>query len=287
MTHSIKPVKYPAAHALRIIDGNLANELNIHRFDDRTRSKVQLFALGSREGKQFAIILGDTDAETELHSRKQTRIILEPCTLPTLPGIEPYTKPYKGGSIKNSKLAQPTHVSCLVEDESALRELLRWYSARDQMPQTLNRESLQEFRQRLQSPTGSTEVQRIVAQRVGQDIFRRALIEYWQARCAASGLNVVPLLRASHIKPWKACENDEERLDVFNGLLLAPQLDALFDSGWITFSDDGEMVISDLLRITQRKLLGITEDLSIRCLTESHRNYLRYHRAECFERWKK
>ncbi|MDC0682621.1 HNH endonuclease signature motif containing protein [Sorangium atrum] len=49
-----------------------------------------------------------------------------------------------------------------------------------------------------------------------------------------TGLAVPALLRASHIKPWADCETDAERLDVYNGILLAPHLDAAFDRGFIT-----------------------------------------------------
>ena len=77
----------------------------------------------------------------------------------------------------------------------------------------------------------STETERWAVQRVGQDMFRGALLDYWQGRCCVTGLEVPALLRASHIKPWASCDSDEERLDVFNGLLLAPHLDALFDGG--------------------------------------------------------
>jgi putative restriction endonuclease len=34
------------------------------------------------------------------------------------------------------------------------------------------------------------------------------------------------LLRASHIRPWAECDDDEQRLDVFNGLLLISALNA-------------------------------------------------------------
>lgn len=61
-------------------------------------------------------------------------------------------------------------------------------------------------------------------QRVGQDIFRQGLMECWESRCAITGLAIPELLRASHIKPWADCATDAERLDVYNGLLLAPIL---------------------------------------------------------------
>lgn len=59
---------------------------------------------------------------------------------------------------------------------------------------------------------------------------RVALLDFWQGRCCVTGLDVAELLRASHIKPWARCESDDERLDVFNGLLLSPTMDALFDA---------------------------------------------------------
>jgi len=60
------------------------------------------------------------------------------------------------------------------------------------------------------------------------------LLDLWEGRCAVTGLAVPELLRASHIKPWADCETDAERLDVYNGFLLAPHLDAAFDLGFIT-----------------------------------------------------
>lgn len=72
----------------------------------------------------------------------------------------------------------------------------------------------------------TTEAERLVVQRVGQDMFRVGLLDFWDGRCAITGLAVPALLRASHVKPWAACELDAERLDVFNGFLLAAHLDA-------------------------------------------------------------
>jgi putative restriction endonuclease len=126
----------------------------------------------------------------------------------------------------------------------------------------------------------STEAERLVVQRIGQDLFRAALIDYWQGRCAVTGLDVVPLLRASHIKPWAACDSDSERLDVFNGLLLAPHLDALFDGGWISFLDDGAMAISETLTPMQLQQLGIRHEFRLAWVTDAHRAYLAYHRAD-------
>lgn len=74
----------------------------------------------------------------------------------------------------------------------------------------------------------------------------------WQGRCCVTGLLVPSLLRVSHIEPWALCETDDERLDVFNGLLLAPHLDALFNGGWISISSQGSLMMSKVLPTAAR-----------------------------------
>lgn len=125
----------------------------------------------------------------------------------------------------------------------------------------------------------TTEAERLVVQRVGQDLFRNALMEYWQGRCCVTGLSVPALLRASHIKPWAKCQNDDERLDVFNGLLLAPHIDALFDGGWISFSDQGSLLLSAALPAAAKAQLGVSAEWMIRNLKETHLPYLAFHRT--------
>lgn len=130
----------------------------------------------------------------------------------------------------------------------------------------------------------STEAERLVVQRVGQDLFRNALLDYWHGRCCITGLAVPDLLRASHIKPWARCETDTERLNVFNGLLLSPTFDALFDGGWITVAEQGAIVISDLLPLSARIALRIEPDLVLHGLSIDHEPFLSFHRAEVFRR---
>lgn len=127
-----------------------------------------------------------------------------------------------------------------------------------------------------------TESERMVIQRVGQNIFRDALIKYWSGCCAVTGLDLVELLKASHIKPWAKCETDAERLDVYNGILLSPNLDTLFDQGYITFEDTGEMVFCDKISIEARSQLGIGSLTSLRQVSEHHQEYLAWHRMEIY-----
>lgn len=70
-------------------------------------------------------------------------------------------------------------------------------------------------------------------------MFRCALINYWKASCVVNGVKNSTQLRASHIVPWARCESNEERLNVYNGLLLAAKLDAAFDACLLSFADDG------------------------------------------------
>ena len=94
---------------------------------------------------------------------------------------------------------------------------------------------LREFELRVADLPRTTEAERLVVERIGQDIFRARLMNYWQGRCPLTGIGDTALLRASHIIPWAECENDAERLDVHNGFLLSALWDAAFDRALVTF----------------------------------------------------
>jgi putative restriction endonuclease len=140
----------------------------------------------------------------------------------------------------------------------------------------------QRFHQATATLPKSTEVERLVVQRIGQNLFRGALLDYWQGRCCVTGLAVPELLRASHTKPWAQCDSDEERLDVFNGFLLAPHLDALFDGGWITFDQEGSIVVANIFPKNALAVLGLSVDFRVEKLMPAHQKYLNFHRTEVF-----
>lgn len=125
----------------------------------------------------------------------------------------------------------------------------------------------------------NTEVERMVRQRVGQDIYRRAMLEYWGEACAVTGVSIPSILRASHVLPWAKCETDAQRLDVFNGFLLTANLDALFDRFLISFNKYGNIIISEKISEKDKALLGLTSALKLRWVAEEHEKYLRIHRA--------
>ncbi|GAB2886264.1 hypothetical protein GCM10027046_13240 [Uliginosibacterium flavum] len=140
----------------------------------------------------------------------------------------------------------------------------------------------QQFIQQTHTLQQTTEIERGVVQRIGQGLFRTSLLDYWGGVCCVTGLALPELLRASRIRPWARCDTNEERLDVFNGLLLSPNVDALFDGGWITFSDAGRVVISEALPNEEWKRLGLDASVCVHGICPEHRSYLTFHRGEVF-----
>jgi hypothetical protein len=136
-----------------------------------------------------------------------------------------------------------------------------------------------EFQSQTQNLPKTTEAERLVVQRIGQDIFRAGLMDYWQGRCPLTGIADPDLLRASHIVPWKDCQSDSDRLDVHNGLLLSALWDAAFDRGLVTFDDGGHPQFSNALSDIARSELRWQAPIA---LTEKHKKRLAWHRASCF-----
>ena len=128
----------------------------------------------------------------------------------------------------------------------------------------------------------ATEREATVKQRVGQNLFREGLLALWGGRCAITGLDAPQLLRASHAKPW-ADSSDIERLDVFNGLLLAAHWDAAFDAGLITISTSGHVVLSAALSDATKEVLRVSDALQIRVQAQ-HEPYLAWHREFVFKK---
>lgn len=137
---------------------------------------------------------------------------------------------------------------------------------------------LKEFLAKTKSMPRTTESDRLVVQRVGQDIFRQALLKYWDARCPLTGITDPALLRASHIVPWAECETDSLRLDVHNGLLLSALWDAAFDAGLVSFDDDGRILRSPALTAAAAGQLNIHATVQLK-LTDAHCTHLARHRA--------
>ena len=83
-----------------------------------------------------------------------------------------------------------------------------------------------------------------VKQRIGQSFFRRALLASYRSTCCITGVNIPSLLRASHIKPWVASNDINEKTNPQNGILLNALHDVAFDKGLITITKDYKVIVS-------------------------------------------
>lgn len=104
---------------------------------------------------------------------------------------------------------------------------------------------------------------------------------YEDEKCMVERLSY-PTLIASHIKPFIK-SNDEEAYDSNNGILLSRNIDSLFDLGYITFSDNGEIIFATHLKQDIKDFIS-KYTLDDRFINEKRLEYLEYHRNEVFEK---
>jgi putative restriction endonuclease len=119
--------------------------------------------------------------------------------------------------------------------------------------------------------------------RRGQGVFRVRVLQV-EPICRITGIEEPALLRASHIKPWRVCDTAHERLDGFNGLMLAPHVDFLFDRGLISFEDDGRAIFSSRLADADARKLGLhqVERPPQRPFHGESNSYFQHHRTNVF-----
>lgn len=117
---------------------------------------------------------------------------------------------------------------------------------------------------------------------IAQRVFRGNLLRLWQGSCAVTGVQETRVLRSSHIKPW-ASSDVEEKVDHFNGLLLVPNLDALFNEGLISFRDNGGVLLSSNWKVEDKRRMHVTPALTLRTVHSESTPYLEYHRDVVFQ----
>ena len=71
----------------------------------------------------------------------------------------------------------------------------------------------------------------------------------------------------------------DERLDPYNGIILAAYIDILYDQGWISYENDGRLLINYELDITFKEQILLPEkikayNVSLYCYLEWHRGNL-------------
>lgn len=129
--------------------------------------------------------------------------------------------------------------------------------------------------------TGDLEKIQLTKSRRGQGIFK-ANVRLVEDHCRITGVSNIKHLRASHIKPWSASTNDE-KLDGFNGLLLSPHVDHLFDRGFISFKNSGDLLISKELNRRILDQWSIKANQNVGDFKDGQIVYLEYHRDVVFQ----
>jgi putative restriction endonuclease len=133
----------------------------------------------------------------------------------------------------------------------------------------------------LRSDIGPTEKEQLILARRGQGRYRQNLGSL-ETRCRVTQVSDPRHLRASHIKPWRKSD-DREKLDANNGLLLSPHVDHLFDRGFISFTDAGDMMVSKHLNPSLLTAWGLGVTLKTSAFSPEQCVYLEYHRREVFQ----
>ncbi len=130
-----------------------------------------------------------------------------------------------------------------------------------------------------------TEKETVIKARMGQGIFRQNLEEI-ESQCRVTKVKNPNHLIAGHIKPWAKCKDNSERLDGHNGLLLAPHIDHLFDKGYISFLDNGDMMISPYADLNALVQMGVKveQPVNVGSFTDKQKLYLTYHRDFVFKK---
>lgn len=131
------------------------------------------------------------------------------------------------------------------------------------------------------APLPETEKQALISARRGQGRFRQG-VSIIEPACRFTGVKNPQLLVASHIQPWRECRTNEERLDPFNGLMLTPTYDRLFDRGFVTFESNGRLIVSPALPKDDIQRIRMDESLQSAPFNSDQSAYLDYHRKHVF-----
>ena len=125
------------------------------------------------------------------------------------------------------------------------------------------------------------------AYRAGAEKYRRQVLDH-MPQCPFTLITEERLLIASHIKPYIVCMREnrqDEASDHLNGLSLSPTYDRLFDQGFITFTNDGDLICGTQLNAITWSRLNINPSSRkrMRILAEGREYYLEFHRRHIFQ----
>jgi len=119
------------------------------------------------------------------------------------------------------------------------------------------------------------EVYSTVKTRIGQSELRKATIANYKQKCGFCNISELELLFTAHIKHWSQ-STSKEKTDLGNAILLCPLHDLLFEHGFITLSDNYEVMYKDKKSLSAQ---GIDTNLIFKKPPKSpYKKYLEYHR---------
>jgi len=125
------------------------------------------------------------------------------------------------------------------------------------------------------------EKEQLVKSRRGQGIFK-SNVKHFEKSCRVTGITNKKHLIASHIKPWRFSD-DTEKIDGENGLMLSYHIDHLFDKGFITFLENGKIMLSPILDLNVVSAWGINTEINVGKFTKKQTEYLKFHRENIFK----
>jgi putative restriction endonuclease len=132
------------------------------------------------------------------------------------------------------------------------------------------------------APIDETTKSALISARRGQGRFREG-VSLVEPECRFTGVSNPQLLVASHIQPWHRCATNEARLDPFNGLMLTPTYDRLFDRGYISFNPESRLIISRDLPREDISKIRLDPNLETPAFRGEQLQYLAYHRDHVFK----
>ena len=147
---------------------------------------------------------------------------------------------------------------------------------------TLDQLAFDEAEQEIITMTTITETVKatLVQARRGQGLFR-SRVQTIEKQCRVTGVKAEKFLIASHIKPWSKSETDE-RLDGNNGLFLSPHIDKLFDSGFVSFTQKGAMLVSPLMDPDVLAKWSIDSKMNVGKFNNDQAYFLEHHNQNTF-----
>ena len=102
--------------------------------------------------------------------------------------------------------------------------------------------------------------------------------------CRITKVDRIEHLVAGHTKPWRKSSN-EERLNGENGFLLTPTMDHLFDRGFISFENNGDVMVSPVAHAESLRKMGLRpgERMNVGPFSDGQRKFLEFHRENEFK----